>query len=72
MAAGIQINEMTVSEKIAAMEALWESLSTDPSYEPSPPWHGEVLAAREKNVREGTAKLLDWDECKKALREAHC
>jgi len=35
---------------------------------PSPAWHADVLAQREEDVRLGKARVLDWDECKKALQ----
>lgn len=68
MAVTIPIDEMTVSEKIAAMEAIWESLSAEPANVPSPPWHGDTLAEREERVRSGNASFQDWEECKKTLR----
>ncbi len=69
MAVVIPIDEMSVSERIAAMEAIWQSLSREPSDVPSPPWHGDMLAAREESVRSGGAGFLDWEECKRTLRE---
>lgn len=69
MAASISIETMTVSEKLEAMEALWESLSAEPSNVPSPSWHADVLAAREKEIQGGKCRVLDWDACKKMLRE---
>jgi hypothetical protein len=69
MAVTIPVDEMTLQEKLDAMEAIWESLSADPSNVPSPSWHAEVLAEREESVRQGKARFLDWDECKKALLE---
>lgn len=69
MAVTIPVDEMSVSEKIAAMEAIWQSLSSEPSNVPSPPWHGGILAAREEDVRSGNARFLDWEECKKTLRK---
>ena len=37
---------------------------------PSPAWHGEVLAERERLIREGKAKFLDFEEVCKELRNA--
>jgi len=65
----IPVEKMSISEKIAAMKALWQSLSNVPSDVPSPPWHGEVLKAREESIHSGDAVFGDWEECKKELRK---
>jgi hypothetical protein len=67
MAVSISIENMTVSEKLAAMEALWESLSSDPSNIPSPSWHGDVLAAREDEASQNKDCFVDWEDCKKTF-----
>lgn len=69
MALVIHVDKMSTSEKIAAMEAIWQSLSGVPSDVPSPPWHGEVLKAREESIQSGNAAFGDWEECKKELRK---
>ena len=50
------------------MEELWADLSQSPEQVPVPDWHLEVLAEREKLVRQGKAKFSDWSEAKKRLR----
>ena len=37
---------------------------------PIPAWHYEVLAERERPIREGKAKFLDFEEVCKELRKA--
>ena len=71
MAASFSIEEMTVPEKLAAIEALWNSLENDSANVPSPPWHGDVLLAREKSVCSGAAAFQDWEECKTSLRRLY-
>jgi hypothetical protein len=36
-----------------------------------PDWHGDELAKRVAAVHDGTAKLVDWADAKKRLRERH-
>ena len=69
MSVTIPVDEMTLQEKLDALEAIWESLSADPSNVPSPSWHAEVLAEREESMRQGKVRILDWDDCLKSLRE---
>ncbi|MCX5759197.1 MAG: addiction module protein [Candidatus Hydrogenedentes bacterium] len=70
MAINLPVDEMTVEEKLAAMELLWESLSRKPEDIPSPDWHGEILLEREKRAAEGKAKFSPFEEVKERLRNA--
>jgi hypothetical protein len=40
---------LTPSEKLAAMNILWQDLSANPNGFASPDWHGDVLADRIAN-----------------------
>ncbi len=64
MPATLPLNKMSVVEKLRAMEALWDDLCHRGEPIPSPAWHGEVLAERERLVAEGRAEFSDWDEAK--------
>lgn len=70
MAVVLPVEAMTISDKLAAMEQLWDSLCRHPSEVPSPPWHGEVLADLEKQVSEGHAKFVEISEMKARVRKA--
>jgi putative addiction module component (TIGR02574 family) len=65
----LPLNEMTVAEKLQAIEILWDDLSRNAGDIPSPAWHEEVLAAREKQIGEGQAKFLSWDEFREDIQE---
>jgi hypothetical protein len=43
---------MSSSERVEAMELLWESFSTEGIDSPSPDWHGKVLAERSEVFRD--------------------
>jgi len=64
----LPIEQMTWEEKLCAMEALWADLSRDEEKFPSPAWHKEVLAERERLVRAGKARFIDWETAKRELR----
>jgi len=64
----LALNEMTLREKLAAMEALWEDLSRTPGAVESPAWHKEVLEQRQNRVAEGKAGYTAWDSAKADIR----
>ncbi|MEK6535045.1 MAG: addiction module protein [Thermodesulfobacteriota bacterium] len=70
MELALNLDQMTVADKLAAMERLWEDLGRTPEAVPSPSWHGEVLSAREKRVSEGKAAFSPLDEVKERIRKA--
>jgi putative addiction module component (TIGR02574 family) len=65
----LPLDKMTVEEKLQLMEILWDDLSRNPEDIPTPAWHGEVLAARERAIEEGRTKFLSLDEFEKRIRE---
>jgi putative addiction module component (TIGR02574 family) len=62
-----QISRMSSSERIEAMELLWESLSKEGFDYPSPDWHGKVLTERSEIIDSGNAKWLSVDELQARL-----
>lgn len=69
MAISIPLKQMSVQEKMLAMEALWDDLCGQAEAELSPEWHGELLAGREQAVAEGQDSFSDWTEAKERLRK---
>ena len=65
----LPLDQMTLAEKLEAMELLWADISRRPEALPSPDWHQEVLAERRRLVAEGKLKFLDWDKAIAELRE---
>lgn len=66
----LPLDKMTTSEKLLEMERLWDDLCRNPQDVPSPAWHGDVLAERERQIAQGNMKFLDLDEAKKRIRRA--
>ncbi|TAL37081.1 MAG: hypothetical protein EPN93_06550 [Spirochaetes bacterium] len=66
----IPVKEMTVADKLEAMELLWDDLSKNPDNMPSPEWHEDVLRERENAFRKGQEQPEDWSLAKKRIRKA--
>jgi hypothetical protein len=66
----LPLDKMTVAEKLLAMECLWDDLSCNAQEAPSPTWHADVLAKRERQVAEGNMSFIGLDEAKERIREA--
>jgi putative addiction module component (TIGR02574 family) len=64
----IQIEKLTVAEKIQMMEFLWDSLCAQPENIQSPTWHSEVLNDREEGLGKGSDDFVDWELAKKHIR----
>ncbi|MCM2284369.1 MAG: addiction module protein [Desulfobacula sp.] len=68
MQTSLPLNEMTVTEKLVAINQIWEDLMRNPNDVPSPDWHREVLSARAGRVKSGEAKFKDFESVKSELR----
>lgn len=69
MTVTLPLNEMTVSEKLQLMEALWADLSRDPDTLESPEWHREILDERERRIAAGEARFSEWEQAKADMRK---
>ena len=69
MVVAIQLNKMTISDKLRALEDIWDDLRRTPDEIPSPSWHADVLRARERRIREGKSQFKDWTDAKRRIRE---
>ena len=68
MAVELPLAEMSVDDKLQAMELLWADLSQNPAQVGSPAWHGEVLRSRREQVQQGKASFQSWDAAIGELR----
>ena len=69
MELAIPLAEMTIAEKLRALEEIWSDLQSTPDEVPSPAWHTDILRAREDRVREGSSQFGDWGEAKSRIRD---
>ena len=68
MAISLPLKEMTLHEKLAAMELLWEDLARCPESIDSPTWHKDILDERSQRVAEGKGQFMDWETAKTEIR----
>lgn len=65
------IDRMSVTEKVATMEHIWNALLSHYSAE-APAWHADVLAERRRKVESGEAEFLSIEESERLLElESH-
>jgi hypothetical protein len=69
MEAVLPLSQMTVAEKLRAMEAIWADLSRDEAQLESPAWHGDVLRERDEKIKTGRETFMDWETAKQQLRD---
>ena len=56
---------MTLEEKLAMMEQIWQDLRINAEKNSFiPVWHMDVLNNREKNLRDGASSFEDFDTVK--------
>ena len=70
MGHSLPLDKMTVSEKLATMELLWEDLCRLSENVPAFPWHNEILKEREKLISKGKATFSDLAEAKARIGKA--
>lgn len=58
-----EIESMSVSEKLQAIETLWDALDEDEIE--SPAWHSEALAERKRLIASGNAKFISLEALKR-------
>jgi hypothetical protein len=61
------IERMSIPERWAAMELLWQSIIKAKANVPSPAWHNEILKERSKSVASGKAKFFSLAEARQKL-----
>jgi len=67
MIGAMEVERMSLAEKLQAMELLWRSMATKPDKVKSPAWHGKVLAQRLAKVEAGKGEFLTLAQLKKRL-----
>ena len=65
----LPLKEMTLQEKLAAMESLWEDLARTPEAVESPAWHKDILDERRQRLAEGESRFIDWETAKAEIRK---
>lgn len=69
MALALQLEKMTLKEKLQVMEALWDSIAQHKDSIASPAWHEANLKETETRYLSGEEMAIDWETAKKELRK---
>ena len=64
----LPLKDMSLQEKLAVMESLWEDLARTPEVIESPAWHKDILDERRERLAEGQSRFLDWETAKADIR----
>jgi putative addiction module component (TIGR02574 family) len=56
-----EIRNMSRTERLAAMEALWDSLLGERAEIESPDWHRDVLEERKQKIEAGKAEFISLE-----------
>ena len=65
----LNIENLSRTEKLRMMEAIWDDLAHDTVTLASPEWHEDELKQAERAYEEKGAELVSWEIAKKALRD---
>jgi putative addiction module component (TIGR02574 family) len=68
MSFNLPLKDMSIQEKLAAMESLWEDLARTPEALESPAWHKDLLDERRQRLTEGQSRFVDWETAKADIR----
>ena len=63
----LPLTRMTTSDKLRALEKIWDDLSRTSENVPSPSWHADVLKARQKRLQNGSSHFIEWTEAKRTI-----
>ena len=67
MIEAMEIERMSLAERLQAMELLWRSMVAAPDKLESPSWHKKVLQQRLAKVEAGKGEFLTLAQLKKRL-----
>ncbi|MBV5303703.1 MAG: addiction module protein [Chlorobium sp.] len=61
-----EVKKMSTSERLQAMEVLWESIVYENDEIETPEWHEHILQERKEQLASGNAKFMSLSELKKS------
>lgn len=64
----LALKDMSKTEKLMAIEILWDDLCKQADDYESPAWHKDVLENRKQALKEGKASFSDWETAKAEIR----
>jgi putative addiction module component len=67
MSTTLELDSMSVEEKLEAMEALWADLCRHEDKLPVYEWQKEILNERQERIASGKTRFIDWEEAKSLI-----
>lgn len=64
MSFNLPLKDMSLHEKLAAMESLWEEIARTPEAVESPAWRKDLLDERRQRITERGSQFVDWETAK--------
>jgi len=68
MSFSLPLKDMSLHEKLSAMESLWEDLARTPEAIQFPTWHKDILDERRQRVTDKSSRFIDWETAKAGIR----
>ncbi len=65
----LPLKDMTMEEKLEAMEQLWQELCSQAGQVPSPGWHKDTLEEREAALAHGGETPEDWPAARRRIEK---
>lgn len=62
------LKALSPSERLLALEVLWQSLAQAPEPDRVPEWHRQVLSARLHKLQAGLEGSQTWSQAKEQMR----
>jgi Putative addiction module component len=63
----LELDSMSLEEKLETMEALWADLCRNEEALPVYEWQKEILNDRRRLIAEGKTRFIDWEEAKSLI-----
>lgn len=63
----VDAKKMTPTERVLAMETLWESMCSEDNEVESPNWHEDILEARRQKIARGDGGYFTLQQLKEQL-----
>ena len=67
MAVDLQLDGLTVAQKVQLLERIWDDLCHGSGNVHSPEWHAAILEQRKRKLQDGTMPVSSWSEAKDRL-----
>lgn len=63
-----EIRKMSRAERLATIEALWDSLVEEEAEVESPEWHRDILEERKQRIESGKAEFISLEKLRASRR----